>query len=60
MCKSESRFGFESGFKAFSAGFRLGFRPKNHESGYGFDGKWVDLESKSREKIGFGFEVPGF
>ncbi len=38
MCESESGFGFESGFKAFLAGFRFGFRfrPQKGESGFGF------------------------
>ncbi len=44
MCESESGFGFESGFKAFLAGFRFGFgfRPQKGESGFGFKKKRVD------------------
>ncbi len=47
MC--ESGFGFESGFKAFLAGFGsgFGFRPQKGESGFGFKKKWVDSDSDS-------------
>ncbi len=50
MC--ESGFGFESGFKAFWAGFGFGFIPKKHESGFGFEKNKGGLES--RFKSGFG------
>ena len=55
MCESES--GFESGFKAFLAGFGFGFgfRPQKGESGFGF--KKIEVDSDSS---GFGFEVSGF
>ncbi len=46
MCESESGFGFESGFKAFLAGFGFGFRPQKGESGFGFKKKWVDSDSE--------------
>ena len=51
MCESESGFGFESGFKAFWAGFGFGFSSKKHESGIGFEKKSDGFES--------GFELLG-
>ncbi len=43
MC--ESGFGFESGFKAFQAGLRFGFRPQKGESGFrgGFEFIWIRI-----------------
>ena len=46
MCESKSGFRFESGFKAFWAGFGFGFRPQKHESWFGFDKKRYGLESR--------------
>ena len=43
--------GFESGFKAFSAGFR--FTKKKHESGFGFEKKGMDLSPDSNHSISF-------
>ena len=41
MCESESGFkGFRAGF-----GFRFGFRPKKHESGFRFEKKRGGFES---------------
>ncbi len=45
MCESESGFGYESGFKAFLAGFGFGFRPPKGKSRFGFKKKWVDSDS---------------
>ncbi len=69
MC--ESGFGFESGFKAFLAGFGFGFRPQKGESRSGFKKKmggslycsWIRIRIRIRadwiriqeNRGGFGF-----
>ncbi len=44
MCESESGFRFESGFRAFWAGFGFGFRARIKKSGFGFKKKRVDSD----------------
>ncbi len=60
MCVSESGFGFESGFKAFLAGFGFGFRPQKGKPGFGLKKRWVDhftaVGFESESLTGFGFK----
>ena len=58
MCEYESGFRFESGFKAFLAGFGFGFRPEKYKSkfgkrggfAFGFMGKGVDSDSVANSR----------
>ncbi len=55
MCESEFRF--ESGFKAFLAGFGFGFGPQKGKSGFGFGFQKIEVDS---DLSGFGFQMSGF